>query len=134
MPFDGAPIVETDIPNLSAAFHRMHERIYTINNEADEVEFTTWTVRAVGLRNATLADRAPAISTSPAEKGSRAVFIGAERAYRNVPVYDIEELAVDAVIDGPAALDSRTTTVFLQSGQRATIDETGNCRVDSCSA
>ena len=134
VPFDGAPIVETDIPNLSAAFHRMHERIYTINNEADEVEFTTWTVRAVGLRNATLADRVPAISTSPAEKGSRAVFIGAERAYRNVPVYDIEELAVDAVIDGPAALDSRTTTVFLQSGQRATIDETGNCRVDSAPA
>ncbi len=30
-----------DLPRLIAAFHTQHERIYTINNPDDTVEFTT---------------------------------------------------------------------------------------------
>ena len=37
-----------DVAGLADAFHRMHERIYTIRNEDDLVEFTTWKVRAIG--------------------------------------------------------------------------------------
>ncbi len=134
VPFDSASLAKKDIAGLSAAFHQMHERIYTIKNEADEVEFTTWTVRAVGLRDAVPADRAPGSGDSSAERGTREVFIGAERAYRAVPVFDIEALAAGAAIDGPAALDSRTTTVLLHAGQRAALDEAGNCRVESAPA
>lgn len=130
VPFDRAPLQESDILMLSEAFHRMHERIYTIKNESDEVEFTTWTVRAVGLRDAVLSDHVPSSSTGPAERGNREVFVGAERAYCSVPVYDIEALAKNVAIDGPAALDSSTTTVLLHIGQRATIDVEGNCRID----
>ena len=46
-PADGA-LGADDVPALSDAFHAMHERIHTIREDDGEVEFTTWTVRAIG--------------------------------------------------------------------------------------
>ena len=49
-----------DVAALADGFHRMHERIYTIKNEDDLVEFTTWKVRAIGPAAAELAPAAGA--------------------------------------------------------------------------
>ena len=51
---DGA-LADGDVAGLADGFHRMHERIYTIKNEDDLVEFTTWKVRAIGPAAADLA-------------------------------------------------------------------------------
>src|SRR5690348_12959970 len=50
VPFDfpGGEFAEGDLAKLLAAFHRTHERIYTIKDENDVVEFTTWKLRAIG--------------------------------------------------------------------------------------
>ena len=46
--FPGEEFAAGDLAKLLAAFHQMHERIYTIKDENDVVEFTTWKVRAIG--------------------------------------------------------------------------------------
>ena len=54
VPFDvgEGSVTEQHVPRLVQAFHDMHERIYTIKDEDDTVEFTTWKVRAVGQNRA----------------------------------------------------------------------------------
>jgi len=132
--FDDGPLSERDIPVLADAFHQMHERIYTIKNEADEVEFTTWTVRAIGLREAVVGSHTWDRTSHRSLLGTRQVFIGAERAFQALPVHDASALGAGESINGPAILDSRTTTLLLHAGQRVTIDDQGNCcveRIDS---
>ena len=46
--FPGDEFAAGDLAKLLAAFHRTHERIYTIKDENDVVEFTTWKLRAIG--------------------------------------------------------------------------------------
>jgi len=130
VPFDDGPLSQGDIPVLADAFHQMHERIYTIKNEADEVEFTTWTVRAVGLRDAVSVGGGRDGMLHPQPLPTRQVFIGAERAFQTLPVHNAGVLGEGESIDGPAVLDSRTTTVLIHTGQRATIDVQGNCCVE----
>ena len=130
VPFDDSELRECDVSALTDAFHRMHERIYTIKNEADEVEFTTWTVRAVGLRDAVSVGGGRDGTLHPQPLPTRQVFIGAERAFQALPVHNADVLGEGESIDGPAVLDSRTTTVLIHAGQRATIDVQGNCCVE----
>ena len=132
MPFDHAQLRESDVSALADAFHRMHERIYTIKNEADEVEFTTWTVRAIGLRDAASLGGSQDGTLRLQPLPTRQVFIGAERAFQALPVHNAGVLGEGDSIDGPALLDSHTTTVLIHAGQRATIDIQGNCCVERC--
>ena len=60
-----------DVAGLAEGFHRMHERIYTIKNENDLVEFTTWKVRAIGPAAADLA--LAEVSGAPREAQRRTV-------------------------------------------------------------
>jgi N-methylhydantoinase A len=76
------------LAGLLAAFHAQHERIYTIKDEGDTVEFTTWKVRAIGDTGGKARRGAPL----PAQRGkiqaksSRKIYLGS--GFRDVPVYD----------------------------------------------
>ena len=133
-----------DVPALAAAFHDMHERIHTIREDDGEVEFTTWTVRAIGVgRGAGAAEAAPAglgngggnangnagVGGGLPERGRRRVYLGEERAFRTLSAYDGNAPPADAEVSGPALIDSDTTTILLLAGQRARADGHGNFHV-----
>ena len=130
-PAEGA-LHADDVPALAAAFHAMHERIHTIREDDGEVEFTTWTVRAVGTGNAA----APVQTDEGASgrlpmRGRRRVWLGEERAFRALPVHDGNAPPAGAEVTGPALIDSATTTILLLAGQRARTDAAGNFHVES---
>ena len=119
-----------DVPVLSAAFHDMHERIHTIREDDGEVEFTTWTVRAIGTGGG--AEAGPAATQGSGrlpERGQRSVYLGEERAFRALPAYDGNAPAAGAEVQGPALIDSDTTTILLLAGQRARTDAHGNFHI-----
>jgi N-methylhydantoinase A len=118
------------LPGLTTAFHDQHERIYTIKDEADTVEFTTWKVRAIGdtggsFRQGTVIEGKRA---KPREKARRKVYLG--RQLRDLPVYDIDGLGAGSEIAGPALLEMPTTTILLVDGQRGQMDTKGNLLVE----
>ena len=120
-----------DVPALAAAFHDMHERIHTIREDDGEVEFTTWTVRAIG-RGGGSAEAAPASAGGGGglpERGRRAVYLGEERAFRALPAYDGNTPPPGAEVAGPALIDSDTTTILLLAGQTARTDAHGNFHI-----
>jgi N-methylhydantoinase A len=128
----GGLLREADLPTLVDAFHQMHERIYTIKEEDDEVEFTTWTVRAIGANQTNVQhSETDAITAELPMRGSRAVFMGATRAFQDLPVYDGTAPVTGAVVRGPALIDSDTTTILLLAGHRADIDARGNFCVET---
>jgi N-methylhydantoinase A len=121
-----------DLPRLVAAFHRTHEQIYTIKDENDVVEFTTWKVRAIGdtggksRRGEPLPPQVGAV----VPKSRRPVFIGSAGGAVEVPAYDGAQLASGATIAGPAIIEEPTTTIVLLAGQDATTDPYGNFLVE----
>jgi N-methylhydantoinase A len=110
----------------------MHERIYTIKDEADIVEFTTWKVRAIGDTGGTQRTdtKLSGHSGKPQPKSKRAVYLG-KAGTRNLPVYDGEQLMAGARIAGPTIIEQPTTTILLLDGQEATVNASGDFLIES---
>ncbi len=129
-PRDGV-LSSDDIAGLAEDFHRMHQRIYTIRNDADLVEFTTWKVRAVGASGVALPRPGTRRSkgAAPPPHGERAVWLPERGGTESLPVYRGSELEPGARIPGPAIIEEATTTIMLVEDAAAEIDEGGNYRV-----
>ena len=121
-----------DLPGLSAAFHQMHERIYTIKDEADVVEFTTWKVRAMGdtggggRKGRKLSPQRGA----PQAKSRRPVYLG-KAGLQTVPIYEGAQLGAGARVEGPSVIELPTTTILLLEKQTALVDDHGNFLVET---
>ena len=118
----------SEINKLVAAFHQMHERKYTIKDENDVVEFTTWKVRAIGDsggKSRLGADR-PKGKGSLTKKGCRPVYVHASGGLVDLPVYDGRSISSGSSIAGPAIIEEETTTILLLPGHIAEMDRQGN--------
>ena len=111
----------------------MHERIYTIKDEADTVEFTTWKVRAIGNNGGEKRRGIPVVKQKgpPQAKSRRKIYLGRE-GYCNMPVYDGAILGAHARLDGPALIEQPTTSILILAGQDASVDDYGNIIVTAC--
>ncbi len=120
---------QEDVARLAADFHRMHERIYSIKEETDTVEMTTWTVRAIGHRP--VADlwrrsRLAARSGAAEAKSRRLVHLGPDQGLIEIPVFDGHALGSGARISGPSLIEETAFTALLLSGHDAEVDDHGN--------
>jgi N-methylhydantoinase A len=108
-----------------AAFHRMHERLYTFAQEDTPVEIVTLRVHASGVFAPPPLQRAPRGSSAGAARigAQRVVFEG--RA-REAPIYAREGLAAGSEIAGPAILTQLDATTLLLPGQVGAVDDIGN--------
>ncbi len=128
-PQNGA-LVAGDAARLADLFHRMHQRIYTIKNENDLVEFTTWKVRAIGPTAIELVPSSSAAAPRLAEPhGTRPIYLPGRDAPSTVPVYRGRDIGAGVSIGGPAIIEEATTTIMLPSEAKAEVDALGNYRV-----
>jgi N-methylhydantoinase A len=121
-----------DLPTLTAAFHQMHERIYTIKDEADVVEFTTWKVRAMGDTGGTgrKGNKLAPQQGTPLPKSRRSTYLG-KTGLQTVPVYEGANLGAGSKVAGPSIIELPTTTILLLQGQTAATDDYGNFLVET---
>ena len=120
---DGPAIREADLPLLLRAFHDMHERIYSIKDERDIVEFITWKVSATGLNTIGTGTsvRPPAGAAAPAEPAeNRRVYVHEAGEIVDLPVYNGRALPVGTNLSGPCIVEEETTSLFLLPGMTAT--------------
>ena len=127
---DGA-LATGDVAGLADGFHRMHERIYTIKNEDDLVEFT----HLEGPRHRARCRRPRACGRRerPRTKHALTARAGSTCPSRDAPetvsVYRGNDLSHGAQIAGPAIVEEATTTVLVPENATAVIDALGNYRV-----
>jgi N-methylhydantoinase A len=122
-----------DIERLSQAFHAMHERIYSIKDETDTVEFMSWKVVAIGARaNASLGHGLPVAEQAgePTPKHRRPVYVHALGGPTEIDVYDGAALGAGAALAGPCVIEEATFTALLLPGHEAEIDQRGNYLVE----
>ncbi len=116
-----------DLAGLTAAFHAMHERIYSVKAETDVVEFTTWKVRAIGLAPERPARAIrPAGHGAPVPKAHRRVYVREAGGIIDCPVYGGVALGAGTRLSGPAVIEEPTTTIMLLPRWTAMADSDGN--------
>lgn len=122
-----------DLPVLVEAFHKMHERIYSIRADNDVVEFTAWKLRAIGKRSGqdiwqknTLADQAGKV----APKAERGVYQQDKGRVAVLPVYEMADLGAGARLAGPCLVEAETFTAYLKDQHSGEIDRYGNLVVN----
>lgn len=123
VPLDGIDFASAGLTkSLADAFHARHEELYTYAMPDQEAVLVNARVAVVGglpalPQEPRLSHRAPA-----APRGLRRIHLG---GWREVPVYDLEALAPGQVINGPAVVESATTTVLMRNGDIATVTPFG---------
>ena len=115
------------LSQLAGAFHRRHEELYTYALPDQEAVLVNARVAVIGV----LSDppREPGVpERRPAEpRARRRVYLG---GWTEVPVLDFEALAPGQAIEGPAIIESATTTVLLRPGDRGHATAQGWLDID----
>jgi N-methylhydantoinase A len=117
----GVPLdhVDFDAPDLlrrmADAFHSRHEELYTYSLRDQEAVLVNARVAVTG--ELPLLPREPTLSAQPPARptSERRIYLG---QWCQAPIYAFDSLAPDQVIDGPAIIESATTSVLLRSGDR----------------
>jgi N-methylhydantoinase A len=120
---DGVDMAEPDLlKEIVERFHRRHEELYTYSLRDQDVVLVNARVAAVG--------ELPALpSESDLEERPAAVPRAQRRVYadgwRDVPIYDLDAVAPGQRINGPAVLETATTTILLREDDGASVTSLG---------
>jgi N-methylhydantoinase A len=125
VPLARGTIDEHTLPALLTAFHQRYESLYGYSMPWQTVELLQLHVRATVPSSVSfdlalpevVADREP----TPARRGHRDCFTTAGTVV--VPVYDRARLQPGTAFDGPALVDSPTTTVLVPASFAAAVDD-----------
>ncbi|MBR0694361.1 hydantoinase/oxoprolinase family protein [Bradyrhizobium lablabi] len=132
----GEQVFEIDVPlgdldlgtadlvaEIEERFHRRHEELYTYASRGQEVVFVNARVAAVGKvaqARGNVSSASPAAPCAPRSK--RQAWFG---AWREVPVYALDDLRPGHSLTGPAVIEAETTTVLIDTGDRVLVNALG---------
>jgi N-methylhydantoinase A len=120
--FDTDPRRRHDLKWVRETFESAYEKLYSLRLPDVDVEVVSWRLVATGpsaARHST-----PELASTPATpKATRkARFNGSDI---DTPVYYRRALARDQVVEGPAIIEERETTIIILPGWRAKVHATG---------
>ena len=114
---------EGGIAALPAIFREHYAAVHGAALLDGPLVVTTWKVEA-STRPQKLAPITPTAKGTPTPKSNRQAYFGAN--YVTTPVYDRHGLGIDAVIEGPALIEERESTVLIGLDDCVRLDEFGN--------
>ena len=125
VPWGGASVTAEAVERTIAAFHALHEQLYTFDQPDTPVEIVTLRVTAEG---ALPRPRIPALrkggAPGDAIVGEQSVDFDGE--VRTAPVYDRGRLGAGVILRGPAILRQLDSTTLLFPEQTAEVHEFGS--------
>ena len=132
VPLDGVDWSGPDpVAAITDAFHARHEALYTYALRDQEAVLVNARLAVVGRLPAMPAEPtlAPEVLASPA--GARRAWL---HGWRELPVHKLDALVPGQRIEGPAIVESETTTVLLRSGDAACTTAHGWLDIDIAAA
>jgi N-methylhydantoinase A len=125
VPWPGRRVDSSALTETTAAFHRMHERLYTFAQPDTPVEIVTLRVDAEGIFMPPKLEELPASgSVGDAIVGRQPIHF--EDGQIECPVIDRGQLGSGARLDGPAILTQLDATTLVLPGQTGSVDQVGN--------
>lgn len=121
---EGLDLAAPDIlAQIDARFHRRHEELYTYASPDQEVVFVNARVSAVGtVPKVSEAHHVASAVGAPPVRGTRQIHWPARM---HVPVYRFEDLRPGHELEGPALVESDTTTVRVGEADRLRVNGLG---------
>lgn len=125
VPWGGTAVTPEAVDGTIAAFHRLHEQLYTFKQEDTPVEIVTLRISAIGQLPR------PDIRELPRAAGIDEAVIGHQEAdfeggTLNCAIYDRARLGAGARLRGPAIIRQLDTTTLLLPGQVAEVHRYGS--------
>lgn len=115
------------IGRIIDAFHRRHEQLYTYSEPHSVVEVVNIESTLRGLVDKPARTRlAPGAGAGSALKGHRDAVFTADGVRIRTPIYDGDRLGAGDRIEGPAVIEEVTTTIVIDPGWSARLDESGS--------
>jgi N-methylhydantoinase A len=118
--------IDWDAPNLldlvTEAFHRRHEELFTYSLPGQDVVLVNARVAATSAAGTEFEPASIAIGDAKGQASRRSVYLG---RWQDVPVYAMDALVPGERIEGPALVESDTTTVLLHAGDEALVNRFG---------
>jgi N-methylhydantoinase A len=120
---DGIDMAAPDLlERVATAFHDRHEELYTYALRDQEAVLVNARVAVVGELPALPQEPNLPRRVAAAQHSTRRIQLGSSH---EAPVLDFDALAPGQVINGPAIVESATTTILLRPGDRATTTSFG---------
>ncbi|HKY76427.1 MAG TPA: hydantoinase/oxoprolinase family protein, partial [Acidimicrobiia bacterium] len=117
----------TTIDTVKEAFHRRHEELYTYAERHSAVEVVNIESTLYGRVDKPQPPRLDkGLTPAKALKGHRKAVFASSGKGQPTPVYDGGRLGAGARIDGPAIIEEVTTTLVIEPGWSAKLDESGS--------
>ena len=101
---------------MADAFHARHEELYTYALRDQEAVLVNARVAVIGELPALPTEPPRTVSAPAAPRSERRVHLG---GWREVSVFSFDDLAAGQMVEGPAIIESSTTTVLLRPGDHA---------------
>jgi N-methylhydantoinase A len=114
--------IDFDAPDpmqrIKRAFEARHEELYTYSLKEQDPVLVNARVAAVGMLPALPREPLAEAGAASPPTGGRRIFLG---EWLEAPVFDFDRLAAGQEVQGPAIIESATTTVLLRPGDAATV-------------
>jgi N-methylhydantoinase A len=122
------PVTPARVPEIVAAFHAVHERVYGYARTRQPVEFVNFrAVHTYPLPRPVVTRAARATgSLADARLGERRAYFG---AFVPTAIYERSRLPLGARLAGPAIVEQSDTTTVIPPGVTALVDDAGNLRL-----
>jgi N-methylhydantoinase A len=123
------------VARMAHGFSTCYQQLYGRTEKDTPAEVVSWRVVVQGpapdlLQVADSLDEAALPQADAALKGHRPVFCVQRKSFVTTPVYARHLLAVGAVLEGPAIIEERESTVVVPHLARVTVDAHWNLRID----
>ncbi|HRX37339.1 MAG TPA: hydantoinase/oxoprolinase family protein [Aestuariivirga sp.] len=120
-------ITPKTIDKVKEAFHKRHEELYTYSERHNAVEVVNIESTLYGLIDKPKAPKLAKGAPLPkALKGHRKAIFEASGKASRTPVYDGAKLGAGATVAGPAIIEEVTTTIVIEPGWTAKLDQSGS--------
>ncbi|WP_137287682.1 hydantoinase/oxoprolinase family protein [Halorussus salinisoli] len=117
--------VDSDVQaELVDRFHEKHHETYKYKQLDQEIEFLYWRVEAVGKSETDVATADTSESVETARHEQREAYFDDE--LRSSPAYRGESLSPGHELNGPALIDTDTTTIVVPPNSTMTVTQLGN--------
>ena len=122
------PITRARVPEVLAAFHAVHERVYGYARAQQPVEFVNFrAVHTYPLPRPVVTPAARVTGTlADARLGERQAYFG---TFVPTAIYERARLPRGARLAGPAIVEQSDTTTVIPPGVTALVDDAGNLRL-----
>ncbi len=114
------------VEKVKTAFHAKHQQLFTYAEPKSLVEIVNLEVQAIGRMPKPTPPSLPKGTRTPpaaASRGTRKLVLTADGKSTVAPIYDGSKLKAGNRIKGPAVIEEPTTTILIEPGWTAELDD-----------